>query len=71
MEKRKLQSIANTVLFMGLAITITGAIYIAVILHQYAISGILGAAAVLMFIMLLSSKKPINKKDKQHANPNL
>ena len=64
MDKKKLQAIANAILLIGFVLTIIGAIYIAVSFHQYAISGCFGVVAALMLLMLLSSKKSINKKDK-------
>ena len=63
MKNENLKKIANIILGIGIVITLIGAIYIAIVQKEYAISGCFVLSSVLMFSLMISSKKM--KKDKQ------
>ena len=57
MKKQQLNKIANIILIIGIALTIIGAMYIAIVQQGYAISACFVLASALMVSLLVSSKK--------------
>lgn len=56
MKKQQVNKIANIILIMGIAITLIGAMYIAVVQKEYAISGCFVLASALMGTLLFSKR---------------
>ena len=57
MKDEILKKVANTILVIGIVLTLIGAMYIAIVQQAFAISGCFILAAVLMWTLLISKKK--------------
>lgn len=57
MKDEVLKKVANTILVIGIVLTLIGAMYIAIVQQVFAVSGCFILATVLMGTLLISKKK--------------
>lgn len=57
MKDEVLKKVANTILVIGIVLTLIGATYIAIVQQAFAVSGCFILATVLMGTLLISKKK--------------
>lgn len=57
MKDEVLKKVANTILVIGIVLTLIGAMYIAIVQQAFAVSGCFILATVLMGTLLISKKK--------------
>ena len=60
MKKKCMKRAVDVILFVGIILGFLGAAHIAITFHNYAISGCLVLAAILMILLLKSGKKKAN-----------